>query len=145
MDVTNAAVVLLDDLDNPAGTRFDQNRATVHNRVTIIPNAIFRWHIVVGDALVRQNRANSSRKAQSAACVEIKRGLRNRRDPESDTGQRCKRHESDHVDIGQVFHPLGRRVPQPYPDQRQIGLARASMSGERIRMTAYVGRDALSA
>ena len=70
MDVTNAAVVLLDDLDNPAGTRFDQNRATVHNRVTIIPSAIFRRHIVVGDALVRQNRANSSRKAQSAACVE---------------------------------------------------------------------------
>jgi hypothetical protein len=58
-DVSEAAVVLLDDLDNPAGPRFDQNRAAVYNRVAIIPGAVFRRHVVIGDALFRQNRANA--------------------------------------------------------------------------------------
>jgi hypothetical protein len=49
---------LLDDLDNPVGARFDQNRAAVHDRVTIIPSAVFRRHVVIGDAVLRQNRAN---------------------------------------------------------------------------------------
>jgi hypothetical protein len=49
---------LLDDLDNPVAARFDQNRAAVHDRVTIIPSAVFRRHVVIGDAVLRQNRAN---------------------------------------------------------------------------------------
>src|SRR6202140_252122 len=32
-DPSDTPVVLLDDLDDPAGPRFDQNRAAVHNRV----------------------------------------------------------------------------------------------------------------
>jgi hypothetical protein len=58
-DLSEAAVVLLDDLDNPAGPRFDQNRAAVYNRVAIIPGAVFRRHVVIGDALFRQNRADA--------------------------------------------------------------------------------------
>ena len=50
---------LLDDLDNAAGARIDQNRAAVHNRITIIPSTIFRRYIVVVDALIRQHSANS--------------------------------------------------------------------------------------
>jgi len=50
---------LLDDFDNPAGTRFDQNRAAIYNRVPIFPGAVFRRHVVIGDAFFRQNRANS--------------------------------------------------------------------------------------
>jgi hypothetical protein len=57
--LSEAAVVLLDDLDNPACSRFDQNRAAVYNRVAIIPGAVFRRHVVIGDALFRQNRANA--------------------------------------------------------------------------------------
>jgi hypothetical protein len=51
-------VVLLDDLDNAVGPRIDQNRTVVHDRVAIIPNAIFRRHIVIGDAFFGQNRAD---------------------------------------------------------------------------------------
>jgi hypothetical protein len=51
--------VLLDDLDNPSAARFDQDRAAIHNRITIISSAVFRRHIVIGDAFLRQNRANS--------------------------------------------------------------------------------------
>jgi len=50
--------MLLDDLDNPVGARFDQNRAAVHDRVTIIPSAIFRRHVVIGDAVIGQDSAN---------------------------------------------------------------------------------------
>src|SRR5450432_248028 len=49
---------LLDDLDNPAAARFDQNRAAVHDRVAIVSDAIFRRHVVIGDAFFRQNRAD---------------------------------------------------------------------------------------
>jgi hypothetical protein len=52
-----ASIVLFDDLDDPAGVRFDQNRVAVHNRVTIFPGAVFRRHIVIGDAFLWQNRA----------------------------------------------------------------------------------------
>jgi hypothetical protein len=50
--------LLLEDLDNPVGARFDQNRAAVYDRVAIIPNAIFRRHIVIGDARLGQNGAH---------------------------------------------------------------------------------------
>src|ERR1700737_1180529 len=50
---------LLDEFDNPAGTRFDQNCAAIYNRVPIFPGAAFRRHVVIGDAFFRQNRANS--------------------------------------------------------------------------------------
>ena len=55
----NAAVVLLDDLDNPAAARFDQNSAAIHNRITIVTSAVFRRYLVIADAFLRQNRANS--------------------------------------------------------------------------------------
>jgi hypothetical protein len=48
---TSAAVALLDDFDNPVGARFDQNRAVVHDRVSVVPSAIFRRHIVSRAAL----------------------------------------------------------------------------------------------
>ena len=57
-DVLNAVVVLFDDLDDPVGAGIDQNRAAVHDRVAIIPGAVFRRHVVIGDALFRQNCAN---------------------------------------------------------------------------------------
>jgi hypothetical protein len=57
--VSDAAVVLFDDLDDPAGTRFDQNCAAIYNRVPIFPGAVFRRHVVIGDAFFRQNHADS--------------------------------------------------------------------------------------
>src|ERR1700738_2267372 len=50
--------MLIDDLDNPVGARVDQNRPVVHDRVAIIPGAIFRRHCVIGDALLRQYSAD---------------------------------------------------------------------------------------
>src|SRR5665647_3620244 len=51
---------LLDDLDNPAAARFDQNRAAIHDRIAILPGgAVFRRHVVIGDAFLRQNRADA--------------------------------------------------------------------------------------
>jgi len=50
--------MLFDDLDNAVGPRIDQDGAAVHNRVTVIPGAIFRRHILVVDALIRQHPAN---------------------------------------------------------------------------------------
>jgi hypothetical protein len=58
-ELSGAAGVLLDDLDNAAGTRFDQNRAAIYNRVTIVPDAVFLRHVVIGDAVFRQHRANA--------------------------------------------------------------------------------------
>src|ERR1700732_4804743 len=58
LDVTKAADVLFDDVDNPVGARVDQNRTVVHHRVAIIPNAIFRRHVVIGDALLGQYGAD---------------------------------------------------------------------------------------
>src|SRR6202453_3492238 len=54
-------IALLDDLDDPAAARLDQNRAAVHDRVAIIPYAIFRRHVIIRDAGFRQNRADPDR------------------------------------------------------------------------------------
>jgi hypothetical protein len=54
----NAAVISLDDFDDPARTRIDQNRTVVHNRVTVLARAIFLRHVVIGNAFLRKNRAN---------------------------------------------------------------------------------------
>jgi hypothetical protein len=54
----DAAVVLLDDFDNPMGARLDQHRAAVDDRVTVFPSAIFRRHIIIGNAFLRQNCAD---------------------------------------------------------------------------------------
>src|SRR5471032_3095582 len=51
-------VVLLDDLYNPVGARIDQNRAVVHDRIAIVPRAIFRRHVVIGNALLGQHGAD---------------------------------------------------------------------------------------
>jgi hypothetical protein len=59
LDVIITDVVLLDDLDDPAGTWFDQNRAAIHNRVAIIPCAVFRRHVVIGHAVFGQNGADA--------------------------------------------------------------------------------------
>jgi hypothetical protein len=52
--------VLFDDLDNPMGARVDQNRVAVHDRVAIIPGAIFWWHVVIGYAFFRQHCADAN-------------------------------------------------------------------------------------
>src|ERR1700722_11855376 len=49
---------LFDNLDNPVRARIDQNRAAVHDGVAIVPGAIFRRHVVIGDAVFRQHRAD---------------------------------------------------------------------------------------
>jgi hypothetical protein len=49
---------LLNNLDDPAAMRFDQNSPAVYNRVPIVPRAIFRRHIVVSHAFLRKNGAN---------------------------------------------------------------------------------------
>jgi hypothetical protein len=55
---TDAVVALLDNFDNPMGARIDQDRAAVHDRVSVVPNAIFRRHIVIGNAFFRQHCAD---------------------------------------------------------------------------------------
>jgi hypothetical protein len=57
--VIKAVVVLLDHFDNPVGARIDQNGTVVHDRVATIPDAIFLRHIIIGDAFLGQNRADS--------------------------------------------------------------------------------------
>jgi hypothetical protein len=56
-----STIALFEDFDDPVGARFDQNRAAVHDRVAIIPNAIFRRHVIIGDARFRQDRADPDR------------------------------------------------------------------------------------
>jgi len=56
-----STISLFEDLDDPVGARFDQNRTAVHDGVAIIPNAIFRRHFIIGDALFRQYRADPDR------------------------------------------------------------------------------------
>ena len=58
ISVLKAIVVLFDDFDDPVGTRIDQNGTVVHDGVTIFADAIFRRHIVIGDALLGQNGAD---------------------------------------------------------------------------------------
>jgi hypothetical protein len=43
------------------GARFDQNRAAVHDRVAIIPSAVFRRHVIIGNARFRQDSADPDR------------------------------------------------------------------------------------
>src|SRR5665213_1530076 len=58
-DMLDAEFVLLDDLDDAAGARLDQDRATVHDRVAIFTRGgVFRRHVVIGDALLGEHRAN---------------------------------------------------------------------------------------
>ena len=40
------------------GTRIDQNGPVVHDRIAIFVDAIFRRHVVIGDALLGQNGAD---------------------------------------------------------------------------------------
>jgi len=54
-----ANVLLLDNLNDTACSRFDQNPATIHHRITILTDAILGRHIVVCNALFRENRPNS--------------------------------------------------------------------------------------
>jgi hypothetical protein len=58
---SGATSLLLDDLHNPVSPRFDQNRTAVHDCIAIIVGAIFRRHVVIGNARIRQNRANPDR------------------------------------------------------------------------------------
>jgi hypothetical protein len=52
-------LLLLDDLDDAACPRLDQNRAAIYHRVSMPAYAILRRHIVVGHAFFRQNGTNS--------------------------------------------------------------------------------------
>jgi hypothetical protein len=52
-------VLLFNDLDDAACSRFDQNRATVHHGVSILVYTILRRHVVIGNAFFRENRAHS--------------------------------------------------------------------------------------
>jgi hypothetical protein len=52
-------LLLLNNLDDTACSRFDQNRATIHHRVSMLAYTVLRWHIVVGNTFFRQNCTNS--------------------------------------------------------------------------------------
>jgi hypothetical protein len=52
-------VLLLDNLNDTACSRFDQDRATIDYRVAILTDAILWRHIVICNALFRENRSNS--------------------------------------------------------------------------------------
>jgi hypothetical protein len=52
-------VLLLDNLDDAACSRFNQNRAAIHYCVSMLAYTILRRHIVIGNALFRENRPNS--------------------------------------------------------------------------------------
>ena len=54
------------------GARFDQHRTAVHDRVAVIVDAIFRRHVIIGDAVLGQNGADG------AVLVDLSR--RGRRD-----------------------------------------------------------------
>jgi hypothetical protein len=51
--------MLLDDLDYPPRTRFDEHGRFVDDRVAIIAHAVFGRHIVVSDARFRQHDAGA--------------------------------------------------------------------------------------
>jgi hypothetical protein len=51
--------LLLDDFHDAACSRFNQHRAPVHNRVTVLAYAIFGRDVVVADAFFRENSADS--------------------------------------------------------------------------------------
>ena len=54
-----ACFLLLDDFHDAACSRFNQHRAAIHNRVTVIAYAIFGRDVVVADAFFRQNSSDS--------------------------------------------------------------------------------------
>jgi hypothetical protein len=49
----------LDNLDDAACSRFDQNCTTVHHGVSTLAYAVFRRHIIVSNAFSRENRTDS--------------------------------------------------------------------------------------
>jgi hypothetical protein len=51
--------LLFDNLNDAARSRLDQNRATIHHRVSIFACAVLRRHIVIGNTFFRENRPNS--------------------------------------------------------------------------------------
>jgi hypothetical protein len=50
--------LLLDNLDDAACSLFDQDRATIHDRVSVLAHTILRRHIVISNTLFRENRAD---------------------------------------------------------------------------------------
>jgi hypothetical protein len=52
-------LLLLNNLDDTACSRLDQNRAAIYHRVSMLAYTILRWHIVVGHTFFRQNGTNS--------------------------------------------------------------------------------------
>jgi len=86
--MAEADAVLLDDFDNPVGARIDQNGTVVHDRIAIVADAIFRGHIVIGDAFLGQYRADPHllvipiRRTMLLDCVTAKaRALIDAKDP----------------------------------------------------------------
>src|SRR5215212_8206609 len=49
----------LNDLDDAARSRFDQNCTTVHHGVSMLAYTVFRRHIIVSNAFSRENRTDS--------------------------------------------------------------------------------------
>ena len=58
-NVVTEVLLLLNDLDDTACSRLDQNRAAIDHRVSVLAYAILRRHVVVGHAFFRQNGTNS--------------------------------------------------------------------------------------
>jgi hypothetical protein len=58
-NVVTEVLLLLNDLDDTACPRLDQNRSAVYHRVSMLAYTILRWHIVVGHTLFGQNGTNS--------------------------------------------------------------------------------------
>jgi hypothetical protein len=54
-----ALVLLLDDLDDAPRARLNQNRAAIHHCVAMVAYTVLRRHVVIGDAFLREHRANS--------------------------------------------------------------------------------------
>jgi hypothetical protein len=50
---------LFDNLDDAAGSGFNQNRPTIYRCITILTSAILGRHFVVRNALFREDRSNS--------------------------------------------------------------------------------------
>ena len=58
-NVVTEVLLLLNDLDDTACSRLDQNRAAIYHRVSMLAYAILRGHVVVGHTFFRQNGTNS--------------------------------------------------------------------------------------
>jgi hypothetical protein len=55
---TASVYLLLNNLDDAACARFDQDRATIHHCVSMLAYTVLRRHIVIGNAFFRENRTN---------------------------------------------------------------------------------------